>query len=198
MYLDLFDNLLEDLSVVQGIVLLCAFLSVMILLVIGLPRLETRKVNYEVSLSSENVESVGILDEKRGPRVIQPINSFDSDIIIRERDLYGTYLQEIGNIMLGLNFLTTEEFGPYTVIYVYGEESNEVVRMGTYEITEVGDLKLHLRFKENKGGDLMLDPQLEEWHVEVESPFIKLTDGKFTLLTTLDNQIQPDMGVYNE
>jgi len=103
---------------------------------------------------------------------------------VREMHLFGDFMQDLGQSFLGLRFLSTDEFGPYTVISIYGTAETELVRMGFFEINSEGNLILHFRFIETPEGDLVLDPITQEWNVSINYPFIELSRNDVTLLTT--------------
>ena len=103
---------------------------------------------------------------------------------IRERDLYGEFVQFVGNSVIGLNFLSTEEFGPYTVVYLRGTPGSETIRFGFFEINTDNDLVLHLRFRELHDQNLILEPITMVWNITINYPFIQLHYDEVTLITT--------------
>jgi len=116
-------------------------------------------------------------------RVLFPTLNLDAPIV-RETHLYGEFLQYLGGSIIGMNFTSTDDFGPYTVISMRGEVDNEVVRIGFFHVDENGDLIVHLRFKEEPDGEMVLDPIIESWTISVNYPFIQLSRGHVTLVTT--------------
>jgi len=98
--------------------------------------------------------------------------------------LFGEFVQHLGTSIVGLHFLSTEDFGPYTVVYVRGTPGDEVVRIGFFEVNSEGDLVLHLRFVERVDGELYLEPVRQVWSISVNYPFIQLSNGAVNLITT--------------
>ena len=117
-------------------------------------------------------------------RVLYPTLNYDNPRV-NERQLYGEYYQTIGNSSIWLSFSATEDFGPYTAVILYGEAGKETLRIGFYEVNEEGNVVLHLRFREAYGGETVPESATHTWSVSVNYPFIQLSDGRYTLLTTL-------------
>ena len=103
---------------------------------------------------------------------------------INERQLFGEFTQQIGDSIIWLSFSSTEDFGPYTVVMMHGEIERETLRIGFYEVNDEGDVVLHFRFMEPHGEEMVMMPVTQVWSVSINYPFIQLTDGRFTLLTT--------------
>jgi len=116
-------------------------------------------------------------------RTIYPTINRDSPRI-NERQLFGEYTQQIGDSIIWLSFSSTEDFGPYTVVMMHGEIERETLRIGFYEVNDEGDVVLHFRFMEPHGEEMVMMPVTQVWSVSTNYPFIQLTDGRFTLITT--------------
>jgi hypothetical protein len=140
---------------------------------------EPKEASVEPEPTSEVVEST------QAGRVLKPAVNLDAPSV-KETHLFGEYIQEIGDYVVGLKLLSTEDFGPYTVFSMYGRPGEETVRMGFFHVSEDGDLVLNFRFREDKSGELVSEPSEEIWDISVEYPFIQLSRNDISLITTVE------------
>jgi len=110
---------------------------------------------------------------------------------MRERDIRGDWVgsAEVGTAF-GFQFFETEEFGPYTVVEIWGQIEDEegirdISRVGFYEITPEGNLRLIFRNRVYfETGAVEAISEEEIWTITTDEVFITLSNGDVQISMT--------------
>ena len=157
-------------------------------------------VGFEVWFNpDDNVVSVRapeIEEEFRFDTSLRPLVR-DEFAFLRERHLYGEWVGAVGEQIFGYQFLSSEEYGPFTVVEIFGileddEGFHDVSRMGFYEILEDGRLRMDFRTRLVQATDeLYLINEIEYWEISMNEVFITISRGSLSIsMTRLDVPVQ--------
>lgn len=113
----------------------------------------------------------------------------DETAVVRERQLYGDWVgSDSTGAIVAYYFSPTDEFGPYTVVELNAsrldiEGNPEDARIGFYEITDAGVLKMLFKRKLDTSLTELIEIEEEQaWFVTQNDVFISLQQGDKTLL----------------